>query len=78
MGGGKGTVKAETPKPITTTTSIGSALDAAATTFDEGAVDKEKSIDKKRMGTRGLQIPMTSTKSSTLTGTSPASTGVQV
>jgi len=72
-GGGKGQVAAEAPKPMQTTTSIGNQLDAQANTFDEGAVDKEKSVDKKRMGTRGLQIPMTSTQTSTA-----ANTGVQV
>ena len=77
MGGGKGTVSAETPMPIQTTTTVGSQLDATPQTFEEGTTDKADSIDKKKLGTRGLQIPLTSTTSNTAPAESP-NTGLQV
>ena len=57
-GGGKsGGGQTATPPPMITTTSIGSALDAAQPTFEEDK-DKTSMIDKKKLGTRGLQIPL--------------------
>ncbi len=74
-GGGKsgGTQTLPAP-PIQTTTTIGSQLDAQATTFDEDE-SKLDSVDKAKLGTRGLQIPLNSPTSTTK---SAATTGVQV
>lgn len=65
MGGGKGTVGAETASPVKTTTPVGNKLDAVGTTFDDTIKDRRKSVDKKSKGTRGLRIPLESTKSIT-------------
>ena len=75
-GGSKGKVAPQAVAPITTTSSIGNKLSAQGSTFNEGAVDKEKSVDKKKLGTRGLQIPMAATQSNTKS--TPATTGVQL
>lgn len=65
-GGGKsGGGQIEVAKPMQTTTSVGSALDAPVQTFEE---DKKDSVDKKKMGTRGLQIPMVSPKTAASVG----------
>jgi hypothetical protein len=77
-GGGKSpTVEAVAPPPIQTTTDIGSQLDTQVATLDESK-EKIDSIDKKKLGTRGLQIPLQSTQSTTNTQSTPASTGLQV
>jgi len=74
-GGGKsGGGETQAPLPIRTTTSVGSALDATARTFEEESSDKTDAVDKKKMGTRGLQIPLASPTSDTNT----PSGGVQV
>ena len=76
-GGGKSpTVEAVAPQPINTTTTIGSALDVQTPEYNQED-DKTSSVDKKKMGTRGLQIPLTSDKSTPTTPTA-ASTGIQI
>ncbi len=75
-GGGKvGGGQTYTPPPINTTSSIGNQLDAQATTFEE-ETGKEKAVDKAKLGTRGLQIPLAAATSTT--NTSTPSGGVQV
>lgn len=68
MGGSsKGTVAPEIAKPISTVTEIGSQLSGEAQTFtEEEAMESDKTISKKKMGTRGLQIPMTAPTSNTV------------
>lgn len=76
-GGGKsGGGQVATPPPINTTTSVGSQLDAPAETFDEDT-EKLSKIEKKKMGTRGLQIPLTNT-ATTATAPSAYTTGVSI
>ena len=73
-GGGKsGGGQTYTPPPINTTSSVGNQLDAQATTFEEDT-GKEKAVDKAKLGTRGLQIPLAAATSTTAT----PSGGVQV
>lgn len=63
MGGSKsGTVAAETPTPISTTNSIGSTLEAPTATFEETGEDVETAVEKKKLGTRGLRIPLVTDK----------------
>jgi hypothetical protein len=73
-GGGKsGKVAAEAPKAFQSITGIG--VESGAPKTMEDTSTKENTIATKRMGTRGLQIPLASTASTTAT---PANTGVQV
>ena len=75
-GGGKGApATPETPKPVSTTTSIGNQLEGQAETADSDTIDKESAVDKKKLGTRGLQIPLTAPSTATV---APATTGIQV
>jgi len=72
-GGGKsGGGQTYTPPPIKTSTSIGNQLEAGAKTLEEE--DKSSAVDKAKLGTRGLQIPLAATKS---TPASAANTGIQ-
>lgn len=65
MGGGKsGGGATEVAKPITTTTSVGNALDATQEVFEE-ETDALDTIDKKKLGTRGLRIPLAAESSNT-------------
>ena len=77
MGGGKsGGAQTAAPVPMNTTTAIGNQLDApTAELGNEDTVDRESTIDRKRKGTRGLQIPLNSGESFTA---SPSSVGVQL
>ena len=60
-GGGKsGGNQVATPTPLNTMTSIGNQLDAPVQTLEEE--DKTSMIEKKKLGTRGLQIPKTEAK----------------
>ena len=60
-GGGKsGGGQVATPPPVNTMTSIGNQLDAPVQTLEEE--DKTSMIDRKKLGTRGLQIPKTEAK----------------
>jgi hypothetical protein len=73
-GGGKsGGTQTAMPAPINTTTPIGGQLDAPTETLDTDTTGVDD-IDKKKMGTRGLQIPLASEKSTP----TAATTGVQV
>ena len=74
-GGGKsGGGATAAPAPVMTTTSIGNILDTAGETLKED--DKAtKAIDKKKLGTRGLQIPLESPQT---TPKASVSGGVQV
>ena len=77
MGSGKTpTVEAIEPIPVNTTTNIGSQLDTQVETFDDTKI-KEDAVDKKKLGTRGLQIPLEAPTSTTQTNT-PANTGLQI
>ncbi len=74
-GGGKsGGDQVYVPPPIKTNTSVGSQLDAEAKTVEEE--DKTSAVDKAKLGTRGLQIPLASTNSTTTTPTA-ATAGIQ-
>ena len=69
-GGGKsGGGQVATPQPISTITSVG-VPEAPADTFEEDAVS---ALDKKKIGTRGLRIPMANT-----TYLTPSASGVQL
>ena len=71
-GGGKsGGGQTEVAPPISTTTAVGSALDAPQETFEEE--DKLDKVETKKLGTRGLRIPLGNT-----TPTTQANTGVQL
>ena len=74
-GGGKGGgQQQQTPDPIQTTTSIGNQLTNTDATFEAGDEEKKRAgVDKKKLGTRGLQIPLATPKSNTA-----ATTGVQL
>lgn len=80
--GGTTVVEAEDPPDMYTNTSastISNLLGGAAENFDEkDAVESSTKVSKKKLGTRGLQIPLA--KGSTApTGTpTPASIGVNV
>ena len=76
-GGGKsGGGQTYTPRPMNTTTSVGNLLDAKAETYSDKDKKKADTIDKKKLGTRGLQIPLVAKKSTTVA--SPSTTGVQI
>ena len=69
-GGGKsGGGQVATPQPISTITSVG-VPEAPVDTFEEDAVS---GLDKKKIGTRGLRIPMADT-----TYVTPSASGVQL
>ena len=75
-GGGKaGTVAAEAPRPISTTSTVGNQLDPVENTFSSEE-DVNEAVEKKKLGTRGLQIPLATDKGSTVN--SATSTGVQL
>lgn len=78
MGGGKSAPAPEVAAPIQTTTAVGNALGATPQTLDpEADIKKEKTVDKKKLGARGLQIPLAAESSTTkVTTPSPASTGI--
>jgi len=72
-GGGKsGGQQTMAAAPIQTRASVGNQLDIQTPAFEEETVTEE-TVDKKKMGTRGLQIPLTSGTSTTAAGS-----GVQV
>ena len=77
MGGGKsGGTQVAAPVPMNTTTTIGNQLDAQTQELGEDdTIDREATIDRKKKGTRGLQIPLNSGESFT---SSPSSSGVQI
>lgn len=78
MGGSKqAQVAPATPKPISTSTNVGSQLDIQIPTLDDSKI-KESAVDKKKLGTRGLQIPLEANTSTTTTESTPASTGLQI
>lgn len=78
MGGSKSpTVVAQAPKPMRTTNTLGTQLDITVPTLDTSKT-QEKSIDKKKLGTRGLRIPLEAPTSTTNRESTPASTGLQV
>ena len=77
MGGGKtGGDQVYTPQPISTTTPTGGQLETNPVTYEESEKDKTKTVDKAKMGTRGLQIPLESTSSNTTP--TAASTGITI
>ena len=64
------------PTKMETTTSVGGQL-SKSKEADTDATSGESAVNKKKLGTRGLQIPLTSSSSNT-TASSPSSTGVQL
>ena len=76
MGGGKGNVAPEAAPAMQTTTNVGEMEDPVEKTFEGDSIDTEKAIDKKKMGTRGLQIPLAADKSTT--SDTASTTGVQI
>jgi len=64
------------PTKMETTTSVGGQL-SKAKEANTDATSGESAVNKKKLGTRGLQIPLTSSTSNT-TASSPSSTGVQL
>ena len=86
-GGGKGGTAPAQVAPMQTTTSganIANLLGGQSERYDEKeALDKEVAVNTKKMGTRGLQIPLDATSSATAaagTGktSSPQTTGVNI
>jgi len=78
MGSGKSpTVAPVVPQPINTSTSVGSKLDTQVETFDDSKL-KDSAVNKSKLGTRGLQIPLASDTSTTPTSVSPATTGLKI
>ncbi len=72
-GGGKsGGGETAIAPPVQTRTSVGTQLDTKPAEFDETDVTSD-AVEKKKMGTRGLQIPLVSEGTTTA-----ASTGIQV
>ena len=77
MGGGKsGGTQTQAVPDVSTKTSVGNQLDAPTETLEENDVATD-AVDRKKLGTRGLRIPLASNKSSTITP-SAASTGFQI
>ena len=70
----KGQLAPIVPQPIDTETDIGSKLDTTVETFDESKKD-ERTVNKNKLGTKGLQIPLTPPSSTT---TSASTTGLRV
>ncbi len=77
MGGKSGKVAAETPTDFITNTGIGIG-EGATKTFDKDTADAEASISKKKLGTRGLQIPLVADQATTAAETTAPGTGVQI
>ena len=76
MGGGGGKTggkQTAMTAPVETVTDIGD-IGKSNKTVDEASIAAESAVDKKKMGTRGLQIPMNSAQSAP----TAATTGVQV
>lgn len=79
-GGGKsGGQQVMTPPPITTRTALGGqdSLNQAQT-FDNTKDPISKAVDKKKLGTRGLVIPLAKDNSTAPVIHTAANTGVQV
>lgn len=76
MGGKSGKVAAQKPQDFLTNTGIGIG-ETPGKTLDTSTL-KADSIDKKKMGTRGLQIPLVADTSTTETTSSAPGTGVQI
>jgi len=70
----KGQLSPIVPQPIETETDIGTKLDTTVETFDESKKD-ERTVNKNKLGTKGLQIPLTPPSSTT---TSASTTGLRV
>jgi len=76
MGGKSGKVAAETPMDFITSTGIGIG-EGATKTFEKDTASAEAGISKKKLGTRGLQIPLVADQT-TIAGTTAPGTGVQI
>lgn len=76
MGGKSGKVAAEKPMDFITNTAVGVG-ETGSKTFEESD-SKREGIDKKKMGTRGLQIPLAADASTTDITSSAPTTGVQI
>ena len=77
MGGGKGgSSEPEVISPIQTISDVGGLPEGSIDTYTEDEdKKKEESVAKKRLGARGLRIPLKSTKSTTNT---PSQTGLNI
>ena len=73
MGGGKSGPAPERAKPINTTTVVGDELAKKAKTNKNNTEKKEDAVQRKRKGTRGLQMSRKPKAKVT-----PASTGIQI
>ena len=77
-GGGKsggGQTMAPPPLPVNT---VGNTIDDVVTKTAEEEDAKVDAVDKKKLGTRGLQIPLAAESSTTIPTTTAAGAGVQV
>jgi hypothetical protein len=73
----KGGDQVETPQSMRTETSVGNKLDAVGSTYNpDEEENKRGAVNRKRLGTRGLQIPLTTTESTTTS--TPSTTGIQL
>lgn len=76
-GGGKsGGGATAAPTSMMTTTSIGDSLSGKTPTFEDTTAS-ESGVDKKKMGTRGLRIPLAAEESTTKEP-SASTTGIQL
>ena len=66
-GGAKSMPAPETPQAMVTSTSVGDLLEAPPQTLKAVDTVKIDAIDRKKLGTRGLQIPLQSSTSDTKT-----------
>jgi hypothetical protein len=66
-GGAKSMPSPETPQAMVTSTSVGDLLEAPPQTLKAVDTVKIDAIDRKKLGTRGLQIPLQSSTSDTKT-----------
>lgn len=69
-----------TPQEIKSMTGLGAVGEGGGTTFDESET-KRKAVRKKKLGARGLQIPLQSTStdvSSGIASTTSGTVGIQI
>ena len=77
MGGGKGGSEPEVIRPIETSSEVGNLPEGSVETLsEEETKNKEEAVAKKRLGARGLRIPLKSNQSTTTTAST--SSGLNV
>ena len=78
-GGGKSGGGATQQAPVmNTSTVLGDELEMGVQALEDDTAEQTDAVDIAKMGTRGLQIPLTSDNSTTAPTATAATTGVQV